>query len=135
MLEALTGVDFVVDFLDGSKFRVQTQKGHCVKPDSLMTIPEKGLPFHKTPFKFGNLFVLFTVKFPDSLGAEEVASVEETLKGMKKKNARMSDASEVVNLIPFSADQKNTDPRGGSKGDHDEEEDDDPRMRGGGQRV
>jgi len=32
-----------------------------------MTIPEKGLPFHKNPYKFGNLFVLFTVKFPVSL--------------------------------------------------------------------
>jgi len=57
-----------------------------VKPDALMTIPEKGLPFHKTPFKFGNLFVLFTVKFPSSLGADQVAQVEDTLKGMKKKN-------------------------------------------------
>ena len=27
LLEALTGVDFVVDFLDGSKFRVQTERG------------------------------------------------------------------------------------------------------------
>lgn len=69
LLEALTGVDFVVDFLDGSKFRVQTEKGMVVKPDTLMTIPEKGLPFHKTPFKFGNLFVLFSVKFPTSLEA------------------------------------------------------------------
>jgi len=67
LLESLTGVDFVVDFLDGTKFRVQTELGTVVKPDSLMTIPEKGLPFHKNPYKFGNLFVLFKVVFPDSL--------------------------------------------------------------------
>ena len=47
LLESLSGVDFVVDFLDGSKFRVQTERGEVIKPDSLMTIPEKGLPFHK----------------------------------------------------------------------------------------
>ena len=47
LLESLTGVDFVVDFLDGSKFRVQTEQGVVIKPDSLMTIPDKGLPFHK----------------------------------------------------------------------------------------
>jgi len=86
LLEALTGVDFVVNFLDGSKFRVQTERGQVVKPDSLMTIPDKGLPFHKTPFKFGNLFVLFSVKFPDSLDTAEVSKVEQTLSAMKKKN-------------------------------------------------
>jgi DnaJ-class molecular chaperone len=32
-----------------------------------MTIEEKGLPFHKNSYKYGNLFVLFTVKFPTSL--------------------------------------------------------------------
>jgi len=47
----------------------------------------------------------------------------------------MSEASETVQIIPYSDDQKNTDPRGGKTADHDEEEDDDPRMRGGGQRV
>lgn len=75
-----------------------------MKPDSLMTIPEKGLPFHKNPYKFGNLFVLFKVTFPDSLGATELAGVSETLKGMKKKNVKMSAADEVHKLIPYSAD-------------------------------
>lgn len=75
-----------------------------MKPDSLMTIPEKGLPFHKNPYKFGNLYVLFKVTFPDSLGASELAGVTETLKGMKKKNAKMSTADEVHKLIPYAAD-------------------------------
>lgn len=134
LLESLTGVDFVVDFLDGSKFRVQTERGQVVKPDSLMTIPEKGLPFHKNPYKFGNLFIMFTVKFPESLGNSEVSQMRDLLKGMKRKNQGMADDDEINKLIPYSADQKNTDPRGGCKADHDEEEDDDPRMRGG-QRV
>lgn len=99
-----------------------------------MTIPDKGLPFHKNPYKFGNLFVLFTVKFPSELDVAQVDQITDSLKDMKKKNQKMSDASEVCKLIPYSADQKNTDARGGDKGDHDEEEDD-PRSGGGGQRV
>lgn len=67
LLESLTGVDFVVDFLDGKKFRVKSKAGSVIKPDTLMTVEEKGLPFHKNPYEFGNLFVLFKVKFPDSL--------------------------------------------------------------------
>lgn len=101
-----------------------------------MTIPERGLPFHKTPFKFGNLFIMFTVKFPDSLGTSEISQLQDLLKGMKRKNVGMADSDETHKLIPYSSDQKNTDARGGNSADHDDgEDDDDPRMRGGGQRV
>jgi DnaJ family protein A protein 2 len=67
LLEALTGCDFVVNFLDDTSFRVKSTPGEVIKPDSLMTILEKGLPFHKNPYKFGNLFVLFRMKFPETL--------------------------------------------------------------------
>jgi len=36
-----------------------------------MTVEDKGLPFHKNPYKFGNLFILFKVVFPDSLNKNE----------------------------------------------------------------
>ena len=65
--EALTGCDFCIRYLDGTNLRVQSAPGTIIKPDQLMTIEEKGLPFHKNPYKFGNLFVLFTVEFPDRL--------------------------------------------------------------------
>lgn len=61
LLEALTGVNFAVEFLDGTKFKVKNKPGEVIKPDSIMTIEEKGLPFHKNPYKFGNLFILFRV--------------------------------------------------------------------------
>jgi DnaJ family protein A protein 2 len=67
LLESLTGVSFVIDFLDGSKFAVSSPAGQVIKPNQLMTIEEKGLPFYKNPYKYGNLFVLFTVKFPETL--------------------------------------------------------------------
>jgi len=44
----------------------------------------------------------------------------------------MTDSEEVCKLIPYAADQKNSDARGGQAADHDEENDeDDPRSRGG----
>lgn len=75
LLEALTGVDFVVEFLDGTKFRAQSPQGQVIKPDSLMTIEDKGLPFHKNSYKFGNLFVLFKVNFPDSMDAAQIPKI------------------------------------------------------------
>jgi len=50
-----------------------------------MTIPDKGLPFHKRPYEFGNLFVLFKVKFPDNLTDEQMTEVNKTLAPSKKK--------------------------------------------------
>lgn len=51
-----------------------------------MTIEEKGLPFHKNPYKFGNLFVMFHVKFPDSLNESQLGQIGDVLSGMKKTN-------------------------------------------------
>jgi len=40
-----------------------------------MTIEEKGLPFHKNPYKFGNLFVIFSVKFPETMDGAQMEQV------------------------------------------------------------
>jgi len=67
LLESLTGCDFCFDHLDGKKYRVKSAPGQVIKPDTLMTIEEKGLPFHKNSYLYGNLFVLFKVKFPEKV--------------------------------------------------------------------
>lgn len=67
LLESLCGVDFVVNFLDGTKFRVKSEEGQVIKPEQIMTIEEKGMPYHKNSFKFGNLFIMFKVVFPESI--------------------------------------------------------------------
>jgi len=70
-----------------------------------MTIEEKGLPFHKNPYKFGNLFVMFHVKFPDSLNDNQIGEIGTILSGMKKKqiDANM-DVAETVTLQKYSTD-------------------------------
>lgn len=67
LLEALTGVDFTIMHLDGRVVRVQSKPGQVIKPNSVMTCEGLGMPFHKTSYKFGNLFINFNVKFPDSV--------------------------------------------------------------------
>lgn len=67
LLQALTGVEFVVTHLDGSKIRIKNSPGEVIKPDDIKTVADKGLPFHKQAYKFGNLFVMFKVTFPKSL--------------------------------------------------------------------
>lgn len=80
LLEALTGVDFTVIHLDGKIIRIQNEKGQVVKPNSMMTCEGLGMPFHKTPYKFGNLFITFKIVFPEQMGPTEITNMQKTLK-------------------------------------------------------
>ena len=67
LIEALTGIDFVITHLDGRKVRVRNNPGEVIKPDDIKTVENHGMPYHKQSYKFGNLFIVFKVKFPDTL--------------------------------------------------------------------
>jgi DnaJ family protein A protein 2 len=101
--EALTGVDFVITHLDGAKIRIKNAPGEVIKPDDLKTVPDKGLPFHKKSFTFGNLFVMFKVVFPDSIPVSQIASLKQALPGPTNEtdDSEMADA-ETIMLQNFS---------------------------------
>lgn len=67
--EALCGVDFIISHLDNRKIRIKNKPGEVIKPDDIKTIENHGMPFHKQPYKFGNLFIIFKIKFPETLNA------------------------------------------------------------------
>ncbi len=67
LIEALNGVDFVLTHLDGRKIRIQNKPGEVIKPDDIKTVEGFGMPYHKQSYKFGNLFIVFKVKFPESI--------------------------------------------------------------------
>ena len=85
------------------------------------------MPFHKTPYKFGNLFIIFKVKFPDTLNAAQMDGVSEVLKGQAKsakQKAAMEAVDDIQKLVPFTEGQKNTHAAGGTNEDHAEDDDD-----------
>jgi DnaJ family protein A protein 2 len=47
LVEALTGVDFVITHLDGRKIRIRNKPGEVIKPDDIKTVENHGMPFHK----------------------------------------------------------------------------------------
>ena len=67
LIEALTGVDFVLTHLDGRKIRIKNTPGVVIKPESMQTVEGLGMPFHKTTYKFGNLIITFKIKFPSQI--------------------------------------------------------------------
>lgn len=130
LVEALTGVDFTFEHLDGKKVRVKTEKGDVIKPNSLMTLKELGLPYHKKSFEHGHMFVLFRIDFPDKLKDDQVTQIAKALKAPKRKEEAF-DAEHV--LEEYNENQRNTHVQGGTEGNEsDEEHEGHPGMGGGG---
>lgn len=79
LTEALCGFQFVLTHLDGRKLLIKSKPGEIVKPDSSKAINDEGMPVYQTPFMKGNLYIHFTVEFPDSLSPEQVKALEAVL--------------------------------------------------------
>jgi len=79
LIQALTGVDFTFEHLDGRKIRVKSDEGEVIKPNSLMTLRDLGMPFHKTSYQTGNLFIMFKVTFPDTMKPEVFGELTKAL--------------------------------------------------------
>jgi len=139
LLQALTGVDFVITHLDGRKIRIKNNPGEIIKHDEIKVVEGMGMPFHKRVFNYGNLFVHFKVKFPDTLDANSMELLASALSntGLKKQSTggkKDEKTDEVVEMKKFEEFHKNLHHGGGDKGNDSEEEEDDE-GHGHGQRV
>lgn len=129
LAEALTGVQFTITHLDGRKIQISSEKGSVIKPNSLMTVKELGMPFFKTSYQSGNLFILFKVTFPDKIEEKLFDSIKKCL---PKAPAPSSETADIkATMEEFSEDHKN---KHSHPDEHDEEEDDEEGHHGG-QRV
>ena len=77
LIESLTHFEIELEHLDGRK--VYIINTGIIKPGELMTVKDLGLPFFESPYKFGNLYVNFGIKFPTKVEDE----VAEELKNVK----------------------------------------------------
>lgn len=79
LVEALTGIDFVITHLDGKKIRIKNKPGEVIKPEDIKTVEGHGMPYHKQTYKAGNLFIVFKVKFPDHLNPDQITKIGQAL--------------------------------------------------------
>jgi DnaJ homolog subfamily A member 2 len=75
----LTGIDFVIKHLDGRKIRIKNNPGEVVKHDELKVVENMGMPFNKKVYNFGNLFIHFKVKFPETLDTKSLQLISSAL--------------------------------------------------------
>ena len=102
LIDALTGVDFCINHLDGTQLRVKNNPGDVIKPEDLKTIVGKGLPFHKRSFENGNLYIKFTITFPDSMTKPQLNQLNKALNKADTDDADMEDAGETCLLKKYS---------------------------------
>jgi DnaJ family protein A protein 2 len=130
LYEALTGVTFTIDHLDGRKVNIATPPGDVIAPGSRKQLTGKGMAYHKDAMSHGHLYIDFTIEFPKS---GELKNVEELAKILPvPKNLPNLDKTKCVALEDFIEGSQNTNAEGGkNRGEYDEEDDGQPR----GQRV
>eukprot|EP01089_Gocevia_fonbrunei_P015278 TRINITY_DN4421_c0_g1_i3.p1 TRINITY_DN4421_c0_g1~~TRINITY_DN4421_c0_g1_i3.p1 ORF type:complete len:241 (-),score=69.87 TRINITY_DN4421_c0_g1_i3:10-732(-) len=85
LFEALTGIQFTIEHLDGRKILIKTKDGAVIKPGDVKEIVGEGMPTHKRPFEKGNLYVKFDVKFPDSVEKDQIELLRNVLGGGKEQ--------------------------------------------------
>jgi DnaJ family protein A protein 2 len=114
LLEALTGFEMIIEHLDGRKIHLKSKEGDIIKPGELKTVKECGMPFFESPFRFGNLFLNFTIVFPDKLDTSQKEALDKLFNGVKK-NKITEKVEEVYTVSDFKPEDENTHHTGGKK--------------------
>ncbi|KAI9073341.1 hypothetical protein K1719_044682 [Acacia pycnantha] len=133
LAEALCGFQFVLTHLDGRQLLIKSNPGEVVKPDSYKAINDEGMPMYQRPFMKGNLYIHFTVDFPDSLNPGQVKELEGVLPpGPSTQLTDMElDECEETTLHDVNIEEEMRRKRQAQQEAYDEDED----MPGGAQRV
>lgn len=66
LVEALCGFEFSIKHLDGRVLRIKSENSAIVKPGDIKVIESEGMPIHRNPHIKGNLYIKFTVVFPET---------------------------------------------------------------------
>eukprot|EP01054_Gregarina_sp_Poly1_P010725 Gregarina_sp_Poly_1__10724@NODE_814_length_6190_cov_237_531439_g591_i0_p2_GENE_NODE_814_length_6190_cov_237_531439_g591_i0NODE_814_length_6190_cov_237_531439_g591_i0_p2_ORF_typecomplete_len417_score71_01DnaJ_C/PF01556_18/1_3e52DnaJ/PF00226_31/1_1e22DnaJ_CXXCXGXG/PF00684_19/2_3e13AntiTRAP/PF15777_5/33AntiTRAP/PF15777_5/20AntiTRAP/PF15777_5/3_6AntiTRAP/PF15777_5/0_0055HypA/PF01155_19/0_63HypA/PF01155_19/4_1FYVE_2/PF02318_16/23FYVE_2/PF02318_16/11_NODE_814_length_6190_cov_237_531439_g591_i046805930 len=67
LYEALTGVKFYIKHLDHRDIYLETAGNRTVEPNAVFCVEREGMPKHGSPFVRGNLYVKFSVVFPENV--------------------------------------------------------------------
>jgi len=132
LIEALTSTRFVVKHLDDRNLVVTSDD--IIKPGEVREIQNEGMPIPSRPYQRGNLFIKFSIKFPDKLTPEQVKGLNETTLLPRLPLEPVPENAEKVDLLTFN-------PKDASQESYEERrtgeayDDDDGMGGGGGQRV
>lgn len=73
--EALVGGKLTIEHLGGKKVTLSLEPGRIVKPNDILVIDDLGLPTFGSPKKFGKLYLMVSVKFPEHIEEKKLESL------------------------------------------------------------
>eukprot|EP00123_Amoebidium_parasiticum_P013546 comp22019_c2_seq1/m.31913 comp22019_c2_seq1/g.31913 ORF comp22019_c2_seq1/g.31913 comp22019_c2_seq1/m.31913 type:complete len:400 (-) comp22019_c2_seq1:30-1229(-) len=120
LVEALCGVNRVVEQLDGRKLHVVVPPGQVIKEGAVKAILHEGMPRQKHPEIRGQLVMHFKVVFPPELSRDKVDALEKAL-GPRPKRASIKGEVEEVTVQDVAP---------GSVREDDDDDDDDGHAHG-----
>jgi len=77
LIEALSGVKFVIKHLDGKDLLISTDE--IIQPGEKRKVLQKGMPILNKPDKFGDLYIELTVVLPTTLTKDQIANLQKIL--------------------------------------------------------
>lgn len=104
--QALCGFDLVIKHLDGRDLHVKSEPGVIMKNGDLKCIVGEGMPIYKNPFEKGNMFIEFTVEFPESMDPSVLAVLEQCLLPRPAFVMPIGDHVEEVSMSEYDPNQK-----------------------------
>lgn len=93
LADALTGFRLVISHLDGRRLIVRSKPGEVLQPQggtALKAVSGGGMPIHQDPFKFGNLFLILSIRFPQSIDPSFGAHLRQLLGGSLEQDDEVS---------------------------------------------
>eukprot|EP00298_Acanthocystis_sp_HF-20_P028639 c7430_g1_i1.p1 GENE.c7430_g1_i1~~c7430_g1_i1.p1 ORF type:complete len:480 (-),score=201.08 c7430_g1_i1:43-1446(-) len=79
LVEAIGSSKFFFNHLDGRVLSVERPQNSIISPGQVMVIQGEGMPRKENPFLKGDLFITFSVEFPQTLPAEVQTSLIDQL--------------------------------------------------------
>lgn len=128
--QALCGFDLLIKHLDDRDLHVKQEAGGVMKNGDIKCLANEGMPIYKNPFDKGQLFIKFTVEFPDSIDPDIIPELEKCLPpkpafimpvGEHVEEVNMSDyhpnmRSGKKNSAAYNSDSEDEDGAGGPRG-------------------
>ena len=70
LADALTGPKYIINYINDEKIHIDENR--IIKPDSYHKIIGKGMPIKNSNNFFGDLFIIYTIKFPDIINRKNI---------------------------------------------------------------
>lgn len=79
LIEALTGTSFNLDHLNDQQITIKTPANLMINHKETLKVQNMGMPHHKSPMTFGDLYITFSVQLPEKLSADQIATLKKVL--------------------------------------------------------